>query len=553
MAAEAIERTEPTENWRWATLETGLIFLLFAFYAAWAVPDVNEAHYLAKAKHYWNADWASNDFFLNSADAHLVFYWAFGWVTLLMPLSAAAWVGRFLTWALLAWSWRRLSYSIAPQRTMSVLTAAGFTGLIYCCQMAGEWVIGGVEAKGFAFVCLFLALECVVKNRWRSAWLLVGAGAAFHVLVGGWSFVALGVAWLLADEQRPGLLKMAPAVIAALVISLLGLVPALALSWNADPAAVGQANQIYVFERLSHHLTIRRMQPLVLTETFKLPSPLIMRHVGLMIAWGYLALALRKEIPLRRLQGFAAGCVMIAIAGLIIDVTTLEHPEWGAKLLRYYWYRMSDVVTPIGVALALSVLIRRLADWKKPVGEYAVIWAVAGCAAFLIMSHNERSGDPRPAADRQTLPRGRSQAEADLIYDQWRAVCQWIAAETPPDAIVITPRRQQTFTWRTGRAEVVNWKNIPQDAAGIVEWKRRIDDLYPPDLYADDGWQGLTALGPEHLQELAQQYNAKYLLVDRMLNWRRPGLVRLYPLPGDPPGIYEVYLVPSETAQNNDD
>ena len=55
-------------------LEIALIFLLFALYGAYAVPDTNEAHYLGKAAHFWNPNYVQNDFFLNSPDAHGVFY-----------------------------------------------------------------------------------------------------------------------------------------------------------------------------------------------------------------------------------------------------------------------------------------------------------------------------------------------------------------------------------------------------------------------------------------------------------------------------------------------
>ena len=48
------------EKWL-AILEIGLIFLLFFLYAGWLPPDVNEAHYLAKAKHYWQPQWCAGD------------------------------------------------------------------------------------------------------------------------------------------------------------------------------------------------------------------------------------------------------------------------------------------------------------------------------------------------------------------------------------------------------------------------------------------------------------------------------------------------------------
>ena len=61
---------------------------------------------------------------------------------------------------------------------------------------------GGVEGKTVAYIGVLLALEAIVKNRWGVAFLWAGAAGAFHVLVGGWTVVALGLAWL-AGRDRP--------------------------------------------------------------------------------------------------------------------------------------------------------------------------------------------------------------------------------------------------------------------------------------------------------------------------------------------------------------
>src|SRR5437773_1766592 len=81
-------------------VEVLLIFAVFFLHGAWPVPDVNEPHYLSKAKHYWDSSWCANDFFVNTADAHQVFYWTFGWLTRFLSLDAVAWVGRLFTWGL---------------------------------------------------------------------------------------------------------------------------------------------------------------------------------------------------------------------------------------------------------------------------------------------------------------------------------------------------------------------------------------------------------------------------------------------------------------------
>ncbi len=66
----------PTTRW----LEIALIFLVFFVHGGASAPHVNETCYLTKAKHYWDPAWCGGDLFLESADAHLVFYWTVGWL-----------------------------------------------------------------------------------------------------------------------------------------------------------------------------------------------------------------------------------------------------------------------------------------------------------------------------------------------------------------------------------------------------------------------------------------------------------------------------------------
>src|SRR5688500_10463735 len=109
---------------RWRLAELGLIFVIFFVTGGAPAPHVNETHYLTKAKHYWDASYCPGDFFLDSADPHLVFYWTFGWLTRLAPLAVVAWIGRVVAWALLAMAWERLSRAVTDAPWASVLSAA---------------------------------------------------------------------------------------------------------------------------------------------------------------------------------------------------------------------------------------------------------------------------------------------------------------------------------------------------------------------------------------------------------------------------------------------
>src|SRR6185503_7194534 len=154
----SVERSiVPRRRWQ-AAAEVFLIFCLFFVYAGWPAPDVNESHYLCKVKQAWDPDWLPGDFFLNTPDAHTVFTATFGWMTRFLSLPAFAWTGRVLTWLALAWAWRRLSDALVSREWYPVLSALLF---VYACEIsapAGEWVIGGFEAKGPAYVFVLLAL-----------------------------------------------------------------------------------------------------------------------------------------------------------------------------------------------------------------------------------------------------------------------------------------------------------------------------------------------------------------------------------------------------------
>ena len=77
---------------RW--LECALAAACLMLLTGGPAPGVNEAHYLVQARHYWNPGWCGGDFFLQSQDAHHVFFWTIGWLTQWLSLPAVAWVGR---------------------------------------------------------------------------------------------------------------------------------------------------------------------------------------------------------------------------------------------------------------------------------------------------------------------------------------------------------------------------------------------------------------------------------------------------------------------------
>ncbi len=438
-------------------VEVLLVLAVFFVQGAVPVPDVNESYYLGKAIHYWNPDWIRGDSFLESKDSHTVFYFTFGWLSLWLSPTVLAWTGRVLTWGLLAWAWRRLSLAVVPRRWFCVLSAALLVCLIERCHMAGEWLVGGVEAKGFAFVLVLLGLEAMVRGRFNRVWLLLGAASAFHVLVGGWSVVAAAAAWLLSSKDRLPLRSMWPALLGGFLLSLPGLIPALMLNWGTDAETVRQAHEIYVFERLAHHLDPAQIRPIYLC-----------RFVALIALWLVMCRMTPAGPPERRLRTFVIAAVGIAVAGALIRLVGCYDRDLAAGLLRFYWFRLADVAVPMGVAIGAASLVVLAVRTQPVLGRICLGLAVT-IAGLHVGEHLVQAFSPMPPpADRSTH------------YAAWRRVCDWIAqsGQIPRDARFITPSATQTFKWYAGRSEVANWKEVPQDAEAIVRWRQRMKDLW---------------------------------------------------------------------------
>lgn len=419
-------------RWAQTLVEVLLVFGVFFAYGAWPIPDVNEQYYVGKAIHFWNPEWLAADPFLNTPDSHWLFYAAFGTLSFFFSQNALVWAGRVLIWTLTACAWVRLSRALIPRRWVAPLTAAAFAFYLESFHMAGEWIFGGVEGKGFAFPFVFWGLACFVEGKYNHAWILYGIGAAFHVLVGGWAVVASLGAWVWATLQNNGengensakisfgerakrrlrgfgraFLATLPGLLVGGAISLIGVIPALKLDAGATAEVLARSREIYVFERLAHHLVASSLPWTFLLRFSLLTAAFVAAVVGtaalvrrsrrLEAAGGepFDAEHLASEETSRRFlraTAFVGVAIAIACVGLVIDfgskrvanpetansavavvyrsvaetfglVDRFDDPRAAAGWLRYYWFRLSDWAVPFGlvfvVARSLAIFWRR--------------------------------------------------------------------------------------------------------------------------------------------------------------------------------------------------
>ena len=525
-----------------AFIEIAAVFAVFFLFGAWQVPDVNEAHYIGKALHFWNPDWIPNDPFLESKDSHWTFYLCFGWIPLFCSLTTAAWIGRIAAWSLLAWSWQRLSFALIPVRWAAIPTALALAYYIESFHMAGEWLIGGIEGKSLAYPFVFFAIEAMLRHRWNRVGIFLGVASAFHILVGGWATLIVGIIFFttrspLSQRERGHDWQNFPYIglLIGGLLTLCGLIPALMLDAGVNTAILHEAHQIYVFKRLPHHLVPPYLVKGAINDSF------LLRFALMSAIW--ILLCRQGGKRQRIFNAFIWGTLVLAALGMIAAYSLSGNKELSAEILRFYWFRLSDIAVPMGVAIgavrfcmretaadfcrlpalsnfltvtAIITAIYFTADYlcfgyfKMSPPDQGVLWAMTllVCWGVYKVWYRRQTAENESAAvcrlpsvvfyialalyaPLTALPQyadlrthsGSCRTEAvgpngKKTGKEWQDMCRWIQENTEPTAKFWVPRNEQTFKWYAQRSDVGTWKNVPQDAESIVQWYRAMNALY---------------------------------------------------------------------------
>lgn len=548
MPSRATTLTENRHHRLTAIAEVSLLVLLFVGFRGAPPPAINEAHYLALAKNFWQPTWCDHDQFVTSDKTHLLFHVTFGALTQFMTLPMAAWVGRLLGWTMLAIALRGLCRAVSDQPFACLSVAMLWMLGVEYFHLAGEWVIGGIEAKVPAYALVLVGMTRIARGDWPKAWPWFGLASAFHVLVGGWTVVAALFAYTIVGRQQSSPRIQIPWLLLGGLLACLGIFPALQTSVGSDPGDSVQAAKVYTYWRIAHHL---------LPSAFPLTAYL--RHGACIAAMLWVAWPCRQIPRFRGLFWLAIGCLLITSGGLLVGLLPAFAPDRAAGWLRYYWFRAGDAMVPLTLGLAAitrpwpTTIVPGLGAGKNRrtgrvlAGDtWPALIAAVTFLTFLFQSHPlppAVSGFPVPT-------RANFAPSATDVQQDWLIACEWARQALPADEVLITPRHQQTFKWYAERAEVVNWKDVPQDAKSMLEWRRRFFDIFPQRLGTMR-----TTIRYDDLRRFFAEYGSRFMIVDRRVVGESLPLVQAFPPPestslAGKPQTYAVYRLPQPAVSN---
>ena len=478
-----------------ASRTASTVMAVGAVFVAWSlisvpVPGVNEPHYLTKARNFADPAWCRDDFFLQSANAHAVFYNVVGPVTKVVSLATAAVLGRVLSLLLLASGWVLLGRRIGLTCFNSLLAACIYCLIAASGNFSGEWVVGGFESKvpayGFGLLAVAYWLDgfrYLQRLSYVIAGITAGLSVSLHPVVGLWFCVAMAMSEVClcrssrhtaTDDEGQEMSRQAVRtfltnslcfIAASVFFALPGLIPALqmVINSNVDKANQDTANFIQIFWRLAHHLD---------PSTFPAYAWL---HAGVLCAASAAALLFGWWLNRRNrnasqtnwlpLVSLLISAAVIAVVGVAIgwhsgDAKDIPDWKWRASLLRFYPFRLFDGILPMVASFAFSAIVSRIASRQSV--KLVIIIVAIGTVSWV--AFNKRPSAPS--------------AYNRLSFSEWKVACKWLNDNTAVDSLVWGPRESFGLKWFANRAEYVCFKDCPQDAAGILEWNQRLWKVY---------------------------------------------------------------------------
>ena len=526
-----------------------------------ATPDVNEAHYLVKARHFWDRSYCPTDIFTNSHETHWAFYLTHGWLFPLLGYELGAWIGRLASWLVIAWGIVLLSRVFFDRLGAAILVGGLAVLLNESLNLAGEWFVGGVEGKCYAYGFGFAAMAFWFRGRFQLTWMLLGLACAFHIVVGIWLTSAMVFAWWSdrwlpappdVEESLPAaprfFLRCLLAGCISLVLFTAGFWPAIVQNADASREVIIQAAKAQSLWRLAHHQLATEFHRWFL-------------FLPLVVVWFFLVRSnwQLRDHHLARFNWMVLGSLLIAVGGLILSLLAQfgsgSASDVSALLLTLYWFRLADVFIPLGCVINAGVFFSTLPK-EMGAGRFAAVLATLVCLIGVAWNLYQGQLDTRSGSARQTviLPSDPVKQQREMEAEKnWIKTCLWIRGHTPPNATFITPLNQQTFKWYAHRAEVASRKDMPQNATSILPWLERLEVLFsigPKRDAANDlkiqqqvAWEYRPLLFPEALPFAAEYVVLEQRWVDEFLRYQPlpKNLKQVYPEPGERKSTFAVF------------
>jgi hypothetical protein len=416
----------------------------------------NETDALPSALQFINHSWLPNDWYLN---LNIVYRQAFslilGPLVSLLGFEWGAVAGRLLVYLIFAISVYYLFKTLRLNFSVGVVVLFIFLG--NQSLVAAEWIVKGVDTKSVAYAMALLSLVAFFRKRFSLGWLFAGFALSFHMLIGVYSLICLGISFIMNKSYLKGSWRLLFKYWWILILSgFWGLLAAVNQIYTEIVNFTDPGWDVYINYRVPFHVLPRWLDGIWQYEL------LVFILVFLLI---YLFAVPRVA---RFYSAYALGSVFLFCLGLVIDRLGQE------LLLKFYWFRLPDVMVPLfGLTLTAflvgCIFNKRTFSNKLPGSTDTqtsaifslIVMFIAGFISIqsvFIVFDNSVHFDP--------VNTWQKHPETEML--------EWIAVNTPKDSVFLVDPMMDYFYIEAQRPMFVSFKSSPQSAPDILEWYERI-------------------------------------------------------------------------------
>lgn len=463
----------------------------------------NEGDLLANALHFVNPYWLCNDWYLNLVIPYRApFNLAVGHSINNLGLWSTVFLGRCISYSFFAWFFLKLSKVFK----LNFILVAFF--LLYFLPNqslgAGEWMVRDLETKVFAYLGVLFATLTFYKRQYVWALSLSGFALSLHLLVGLYGafclFMAFCVFYSRFKTDLKQILKALPSGFMFGAWGLYGVYSVFA-SGTLSKELTRKGWAYYVKLRVPHHV---------------LPNWSLGQYIFFTLLTVMLVLVFvkSKNALLKYYSAYTLSAVCLSIVGFLV------YAFGPISAMRFYWFRLADVLLPFFGLLILFAFVNekygtRINTWAFPKWRITNPKSFMGLAFIVVIGISVAVKFKTAKA----LFNSDMYSNKVLINNSFDVeMSQWIKNNTEKNAVFIMPSLSN-FYFDCERAALGCFKFSPQNAEDILEWHSRMVDLNNGKMFSKSGFdaekelqENYRNINDSHTKVLSEKYGAKYFL-----------------------------------------
>lgn len=419
------------------------------------VIEYNEMDAIPYGYALFNSSWLSNDWYLSQQISYrLPFGYVSGFFVHHFGFVPTIFFGRIFSYLLFSYAYHSLLRAAKTNFALGSIGLMLFFLFFPKGMYAGEWMIGGLETKVFAYSFALLALSASLKRNLGLVFLFSGISFSLHLLIGGYHLICVTaiIVYQIVNQDISFKATIKKSY-GFLVGGFWGIVSVYAHFVDQMSAELSHGWDIYVQVRVPFHVL-----PKLYFEALLLPFLFSIFNVFMLV--------LTKNSLVRSLLFYVLSATAISGIGIFIYLFGDQ------SLLRYYFFRFSDVIQPFLSILIVGILLtERLTNLEFPKLQRAMRIALPIILFFsftLFCIKNPENLKPFFNGDSYSSKAIISRSSKDL------EMADWIKKNTSTTSVFVAPMGMETFYIDAERSLFVSWKHSPQRPSEMIEWYKRI-------------------------------------------------------------------------------